>query len=104
MANGKLGNADLAGATETTVYTVPSQKTATFGINVTNRNDGYKVKVKIAIAAANPADSSEFIEYNTTIAPNGVLERTGLVASAGEVVTAYADASGVSVRVFGFEE
>ena len=61
------------------------------------------VTVRIAIRSAALADA-DYIEYDAKLPANGVIERTGIALSAGEIVTVRASAPGVSARVHGFEE
>ena len=103
MASGTLGQADLAATTNTAVYTVPSGKVASCNVNVLNRTAS-NVTVRMAISATNAPTNSEFLEYEATVPANGVMERTGLVASAGKNLVIYASSTGVSVNLFGFEE
>lgn len=103
MASGKLGAASLSGATNTTIYTVPTGKVATFNVNMVNTTTE-AIKVRLALSATATPTNSEYIEYDVSIPANSVLERTGLMASVGEMVVAYAAANGVSVRVYGIEE
>lgn len=103
MASGNLGSAALAAAADTLIYTVPAGKVATLNINCTNR-DSVSAKVRIAIGVgANPANA-DYIQYDTTLAGNGVIERTGIVCGAGEKVWVRSDTASVSVRIHGFEE
>jgi len=102
MASGKLGNADLAATTNTTVYTVPALKTATINAGFVNRT-GAPITVRMAISALNIPTNSEYVEYGASIPANGVLERSGIVCGEGEKVVCYASAVGISVRIFGFE-
>jgi len=102
MASGRLGIANLAAAANTTVYTAPS--VATINISVCNRN-AVAVKVQLAIAsAAGAPTTAEYVEYDVTIPASGILERTGLVMSAGMHIVAYSDTANVSVVIVGFEE
>lgn len=103
MATGRLGVADLAATTNTTVYTVPTGKVAALSVSLCNRN-GSAVSVRLALAASGTPDDSEWIEYGTAIAANGVLERTGIVLDAGKRVVVYGGATGVSAVVYGVEE
>lgn len=103
MASGTLGQADLVAITNTAVYTVPAGKVASFNVNVLNRTAS-NVTVRMAISATSSPTNSEFLEYEATVPANGVMERTGLVASAGKNLIVYASSTGVSVNVFGFEE
>ena len=103
MASGKLGAISLAATTNTTIYTVPTGKVATFNVNIVNTTTEV-IKVRLALSATATPTNAEYIEYDVSIPANGVLERTGLMASAGEMVVVYASTVGVSVRVYGIEE
>lgn len=105
MATGRLGAADLSATTYTTVYTVPASTFSVVTINLCNRN-ATSVTVRIAITTTGgPAapSSSEFIEYDSTLVANGVLERTGIVMDAGKIVSVYTTTGSVSATVFGIE-
>ena len=66
MATGRLGVADLAAATNTTLYTVPSSTFSVVTVSVVNRGTG-PANIRIAIASsATPADS-EYVEYDVEI-------------------------------------
>lgn len=103
MATGILGQSSLAAATNTSVYTVPAAKTATFNVSITNTGTGYSL-VRLAVSGTGTPSNSEWIEYDTLLAPKGVIERGGIVAQAAEVVVAYSDTANVSVSVYGYEE
>jgi len=100
--SGLLGKADLEADTHTDIYTVPTARITTANINLCNRTET-PVTVCIALHDGVLADA-DYLEYDTSIPAHGVLERTGLVMSAGETITTCASADGVSVRVYGFEE
>jgi hypothetical protein len=102
MSSGILGKAALAAGTNTNLYTVPAGKVTTANINLCNRTSA-SVTVRIAIRSTVQTDA-DYIEYDTTLPANGVLERTAIVLAAGEIITVYASADGVSARVHGFEE
>jgi len=103
MASGVLGQVALASTTYTTVYTVPTSTLAYVNVNVSNRN-ATDIAVRVALAATATPTNAEFIEFNSFIAPNGVLERTGLVLDAGKRLIAYSNSSNVSVNVYGVEQ
>lgn len=103
MATGILGQASPAATTNTTVYTVPVSKTATFNVSIVNTASA-TATVRLAIAATGAPTTAEYLEYETALPPNGVLERTGIVAQAAENVVVYASATGLSVSVYGYEE
>lgn len=102
MASGLLGKADLTANTNTSIYTVPASTVATVNVNLVNRTSA-AITVRLSIGAANPANT-DFIEYDASIPANGVLERSGLVMSAAEILVARASATGISVRAYGFTE
>ena len=103
MASGKLGSVDLTANTYATVYTVPASKVATLNVAMVNRGAaGATVRIALSTEATTPANT-DFIEYDVVIPANGVLERTALVAGAGEKVMIISTSADVSARVHGFE-
>jgi hypothetical protein len=102
MASGKLGSAALAASTDTTIYTVPASKVATVNVSMVNRG-ATAVRVRIAIGS-NPPANADYIEYDAEIPANGILERSGLVMSASELLIARASTANVTIRAYGFEE
>jgi len=103
MAGKLLGQAAPAAATLTTVYTVPVATAAVFNVSIANTT-GYAIPVRLAIAATATPTTAEYIEYDSIIPGNGVLERGGIVANAAENVVVYASVAGLSVSVYGYEE
>lgn len=102
MATGILGQSDPSATTNTTVYTVPAATVATFNVNICNRGSS-SASIRLAISATGTPGNSEYIEYDTSIPANGVLERQGLVAQATKNVVVYVSAAQVSVSVYGYE-
>lgn len=103
MATGVLGQAAPAATTNTTVYTVPAATVAVTTISIANTTVS-PIAVRLAVAALATPTTSEFIEYDTVIAANGVLERSGVVMNATEKVVVFASAVGLAVSVYGYEE
>jgi hypothetical protein len=102
MATGRLGVADLAAATNTTLYTVPASTFSVVTLNVVNRG-ATAATVRVAVASsATPADS-EYIEYDTSLSAKGVLERTGIVLDAGKLLVVRSSATSVNAVVYGIE-
>jgi hypothetical protein len=102
MATGLLGQADVASATYTTIYTVPAGYFTVASINLLNRGNS-SARFRIALADnATPTDA-EFIEYDVEIAAKGVLERTGIMLNEGKRIVVYSSASSVSAAAFGIE-
>ena len=102
MATGILGQAALVASTNTTVYTVPSNTFTVFSVSVLNRGTS-SVTVRIALSALGTPTNAEWIEYDVTLDPNGVLERTGLMMNATKNLVVYTTGSSVSVSAFGIE-
>lgn len=102
MATGRLGNTSPGASTNATLYTVPTGYYTVANVSFTNTN-ATAVTVRLAIASTTSPTSSEWIEYGTTIVPNGVLERTGLVLNAGLNLVGWASSTGVNITTYGIE-
>lgn len=105
MASGILGQSAPLASTLTSVYTVPGAGTsrAVFNVSMVNTS-GNPIAVRLAIASAATPALSEYIEYDTVLPGNGVLERGGIVAQTGEIVVVFTSAATLSVSVYGYEE
>jgi len=103
MASGILGQSAPSATTNTTVYTVPASKTATFNISVCNRGSTL-ANIRLAIAATGTPSNSEYIEYDTEVPAYSVFERTGIVAQATKNTVIYTDSANLSISVYGYEE
>jgi len=102
MATGRLGIADLAATTLTTLYTCPATTFTVASVNICNRTAA-PITVRLAVASLATPTNAEYIEYDTTIAANQVLERTGIVIDAGKLIVVRSSATGVSAVAYGIE-
>ena len=102
MATGILGTADLQSASNTSIYVVPNETFAVVTVNICNRNNA-DTAIRISISDTSSPDSAGFIEYDTTLSANGVLERSGIVLDAGKNIVVYSDDSNVSAVAYGIE-
>ncbi len=106
MASGLLATTNIASATTNTlVYTVPASKLASCNMNLCNRT-GSAVTVRLGVVpSGDTIGADHWIEYDTSIPANGVLERTGFVLAAGDKVYVYASASSaITCVITGIEE
>ena len=102
MATGRLGTADLAAATDTTVYTVPSDTFAVVTVSLCNRSASAR-SVRVAVCDTGTPGDDEYVEFDAEVLANGVLERTGLVLDAGKLLVVRSSGIDVSAVVYGIE-
>jgi len=102
MPTGRLGASDVAAASNTTVYTVPSDTFSVVTLSICNRGN-QAVAVRVAVSAAATPTAAEWIEYDTEVLGKGVLERTGIVMDAGRLLVVYSSGANVSAVAFGIE-
>lgn len=102
MATGRLGIADLAAATNTSLYTCPASTFGVVTLSVVNRG-ATAASIRVAIATSSSPSNAEWIEYDTSLAAKGVLERTGLVLDAGKILVVYSSAVSVNAVCYGIE-
>ena len=102
MATGILGANDLAATANTTVYTVPADTFAVVTVNVTNRNSQSR-NIRVATADDDTPTDAEWIEFDTEILGNGVIERSGIVLNEGKKIVAYTNSTEVNIVVYGIE-
>jgi len=108
MATGRLGTQFLSSGTiaisaGTPVYTVATGNYSVFNVSFTNQSPTASVNIRLAISTNTTPANSEYIEFLTAVPPNGVFERTGLVAQSGLNVMASSNGTAVSVNVYGIE-
>ena len=102
MASGILGNSDLSANTDTSVYEVPADTYSVVTVSFCNRGSS-TANVRLAVATTATPGAAEYLEYDTSIGPNGVLERTGIVADATKQVICRSSAASVTAVVMGIE-
>lgn len=107
MANGILGSQDLAAATYTLFYSVPTSTFAVVTVAFTNKTAS---PITVRLAATKPSNpapgipaADDYLEYEAEILPGGVLERTGVVLEAGRRLFARSSSTNVVVMVYGIE-
>jgi len=105
MATGRLGTANITSTADTTVYTVPASTFSVVSVNVVNRSSSATASIRIAVASSATPGAAEYIEYDSSLVANGVLERTGIVMDASKliVVSTPTATPSLSVVVYGIE-
>jgi hypothetical protein len=105
----------LANATPTTIefdtvgrhiyiYEAPALTYTVAIVNAVNKSDeDAKVDIAISEGATGVPDDADFIEYGLTVAPSGVLERTGIVLDNGKKLWVKSTIANVSFSIFGLE-
>ena len=102
MATGRLGHADLAAGTNTSLYTVPANTFGIVTLSICNRGNS-AISVRVAVASAGTPLASEYIEYDVELLAKGVLERSGIALAAGQILVIYSSAVNVSAVAMGIE-
>ena len=102
MATGRLGAADVGATTNTTVYTCPADTYAVVSVNICNRGADTSA-IRIAVATGDTPGAAEYIEYDANVFSTNVLERTGIVLSAGQRIVVYSSLANISAVVVGIE-
>jgi hypothetical protein len=105
MANGILASETLTATTYTSIYGPPADTFSVVTVNICNKN-ATSIQVRLAMATnGSPGTpvAGEYIEYQTEILPNGVLERSGVVIQNGRTIYAYSTQANTDVVVYGIE-
>ena len=103
MASGILGATDLSANSDTSVYTVPASTYSVVTVSVCNRHATNTASVRLACATSGTPGAADYIEYDVSVGPNGVLERTGIVGQAARQVIVRSDHASVTAVVMGIE-
>lgn len=105
MPTGRLGTANITTTADTTVYTVPASTFSVVSVNVVNRSSSATANIRIAVASTATPTVAEYIEYDSQLVANGVLERTGIVMDAGKIIVVQTPTATptLSVVVYGIE-
>ncbi len=105
MPTGRLGTANITTTADTTVYTVPASTFSVVSVNIANRSSSAAASIRIAVASSATPTVAEYIEYDSQLVANGVLERTGIVMDAGKIIVVQTPTATptLSVVVYGIE-
>ena len=99
MATGRLGTANITSTANTTIYTVPASTFSVVSVSVCNRNSTTAATIRIAIASSASPNPDEYIEYDTSLVASGVVERTGLVMAANQILVVQVSSATPTISV-----
>ena len=102
--SGRLGKVEAGNGSFTTLYAVPAgADVATVNVLVANTNTT-TAKITIAISTSTTPAAQDFISYNYDVPGNGILERTALVLSPGEIILVSSNNAGMICRAHGYQK
>jgi len=105
MATGRLGTANITTTGATTAYTVPAATFSVVSVNIVNRSSSAAALIRMAVSSSGTPGADEWIEFDSSLVANGVLERTGIVMDTGKLIVVQTPTSTptLSVVVYGIE-
>jgi hypothetical protein len=105
MPTGRLGTANITATTATTAYTVPAATFSVVSVNIVNRSSSASALIRLAVSSSATPGLDEWIEFDSSLVANGVLERTGIVLDAGKLIVVQTTTATptLSVVVYGIE-
>ena len=105
MATGRLGTANITTTAASTVYTVPAATFAVVSVNIVNRSSSAAALIRLAVASSATPGADEWIEFDSSLVANGVLERTGIVMDTTKLIVVQTTTAtpSLSVVVYGIE-
>ena len=104
MASGRLAKSNPSADTITSVYTCPAGYYSVITVALLNYTDSattFKLSI-VESGNTNPV-VSDYLEYDCVLSSKNVIERTGLVLSAGQKVVISSPTSGCIVNIYGIE-
>lgn len=105
MPTGRLGTANITTTAATTTYTVPAATFSVVSVNIVNRSSSASALIRLAVSSTATPGADEWIEFDSALVANGVLERTGIVMDAGKLIVVQTTTATptLSVVVYGIE-
>jgi hypothetical protein len=105
MPTGRLGTANITTTSATTVYTVPATTFSVVSVNIVNRSSSAAALIRLAVSSSATPGLDEWIEFDSSLVANGVLERTGIVMDFAKLIVIQTPTAtpALSVVVYGIE-
>jgi hypothetical protein len=87
------------------VYTVPATTFSVVSVNIVNRSSSAAALIRLAVSSSATPGLDEWIEFDSSLVANGVLERTGIVIDATKLIVVQTPTAtpALSVVVYGIE-
>jgi hypothetical protein len=104
MATGRLNGVDITTTGATSVYTCPVTTFSVVSVSICNRTaSAVTVNLALTTTGSTP-ETTDYLEFGASLSANGVVERTGIVMSAGnQLVVTAGTGNALSVVVVGIE-
>ena len=102
MPSGRLAAINIDAGINTLIYTASGGRAFNVTVRICNRNTE-DVKIRLALLDGDLATLSaeDYLEYDTILRANGVLERSGLSMAGYQSLVGYSDTGNVSFQVGG---
>jgi hypothetical protein len=84
---------------------VPATTFSVVSVNIVNRSSSAAALIRLAVSTSASPGLDEWIEFDSSLVANGVLERTGIVIDTGELIVVQTTTAtpALSVVVYGIE-
>lgn len=105
MATGILGRLDFVtagAATNAGLYTVPEGIFTVATVSICNRSSS-PITVRLAVSDSGTPDDADYLEFDTEVLANGVLERSGLVLQENKIIVVRSSSTSASAVAMGIE-
>lgn len=100
MASGRLAAVDMPAGVNTLIYQGPGGRADFVDIGICNRNET-DVRIRLALTdISGELNDSDYLEYDTVLRANGVIEREGVTLAGKQALIGYSDAANVSFAVW----
>lgn len=102
MPSGLLAAVDIEAGVSTLIYQAPGGRAFNVTVRICNRNDS-DVKIRLALVSGDLGDlaGADYIEYDTILRANGIIERSTISMSQQQSLIGYSDTGNVSFQVGG---
>jgi hypothetical protein len=103
--NGVLGSRQLFENIPQAIYVCAREQASLVTINIVNRNNQQSAQFSVAITdnPLNTPASTDWIEYEVTVGPGGVLSRTGLMINPEQYLVVLSNRNSISAVCWGVE-